>query len=156
MKIVIDRIKLALFFLCACVIYIYATETTRSSGKKLDNKIAYQIWKKIEEIQNSFYLHDKTETLTIPILPDEQKKQLNALVNEHPDLEPLINDLLKEREEKNFEKFLEKKEAVLSKLRPIFRKAIIEEQQKRASQGWLDWIQNNISSLKNWILQKLS
>ena len=156
MKIVIDRIKLALFFLCACVIYIYATETTRSSGKKLDNKIAYQIWKKIEEIQNSFYLHDKTETLTIPILPDEQKKQLNALVNEHPDLEPLINDLLKEREEKNFEKFLEKKEAVLSKLRPIFREAIIEEQQKRASQGWLDWIQNNISSLKNWILQKLS
>ena len=165
-----DIARLILFIFLGASIYLYMGNALAVEEYQFKpmmymdaKKEAYPIWHLINQLEEFWLVKYKrivkdgkffrvAENTEAPI-NQEKIAELRRLVAPYEYLPSLIEALITARTERNIKKFMVQKEKIMAELAPIFAAAIYDkrkkEQERKAKEGWIAWIKNNIAEAAN-------
>jgi len=109
---------------------------------------SHSIWNAISALEDPWYKVEEQSLEVIP-LTSEKENNLKSLIVKYDDLREITEKLIQARKEGNWKVFLINKEQIAQKLRPIWRIDIEKERERKAKEGWVQWIKNNVQNVMN-------
>jgi len=151
-------VQLAIFFITASFLYLYASSIFGASTVEpkpiifMTPEKSYEIWDAVNAFEDLWVPAGLTDTAAMKQKRAAIVKKLIALVRPYEELEEVVKQLFEAYIKHDLKKFLAHRTKIAEILAPVWQEAMIEAKEKekeRAQMGWFVRMRENITQAMN-------